>query len=95
MPLITYPDSCLYKKFDLSGHADREALVDYAVQAKPENIILTHGENEARNWFLQTLNKHMGDTQIIDPEPGQTYSLKIYSSNNLPLLKIHSFEHYE
>ena len=23
------------KKFDLSGHADREALVDYAVQAKP------------------------------------------------------------
>lgn len=63
------------KKFDLSGHADREALVDYAVQAKPKNIILTHGENDARNWFLETLNQHLGDTHIIDPEPGQTYPL--------------------
>ena len=63
------------KKFDLSGHADREALVDYAVQAKPKNIILTHGENEARNWFLDTLNQDLGDTHIIDPVPGQTYNL--------------------
>ena len=63
------------KKFDLSGHADREALVDYAVQAKPKNIILTHGENDARNWFLNTLNQHLGETHIIDPEPGQTYTL--------------------
>ena len=63
------------KKFDLSGHADREALVDYALQAKPKNIILTHGENDARNWFRNTLNQHLGYTHIIDPEPGQTYPL--------------------
>ncbi len=63
------------KKFDLSGHADRDSLVEYAVQARPDTIVLTHGENEARNWFQQSLNQHLPNTQIIDPIPGQTYPI--------------------
>ena len=63
------------KKFDLSGHADRDSLVEYAVQSLPDTIVLTHGENEARNWFQQSLNLHLPNTQIIDPIPGQTYPI--------------------
>ena len=63
------------KKFDLSGHADRDSLVEYALQARPDTIVLTHGENEARNWFQQSLNQHLPNTQIIDPIPGQTYPI--------------------
>ena len=35
---------CQIERFELSGHADREELVDFAVQCSPRSIVITHGD---------------------------------------------------
>lgn len=62
-------------QFDLSGHANREELVDYAIQSEARNVVLTHGEGEARKWFLDTLGRHMPEATLLDPEPCVAYVL--------------------
>lgn len=57
------------EKFDLTGHAEREELLDFAMKAKPRAIILTHGDLPARKWFLDTFAKMLPDTQVINPTP--------------------------
>lgn len=62
-------------RFDLSGHARREELIDYALQTDPRAIVLTHGDPPARAWFEQALTDLVPGKRIVDPEPGVTYSL--------------------
>jgi Cft2 family RNA processing exonuclease len=57
------------EQFDLSGHADREELAEYATQSKARSIVLTHGDSEARAWFERTLSERLPDCQVLDPEP--------------------------
>jgi len=54
-------------QFDLSGHADRDQLVAYAKKLSPKTIFLTHGDSDARKWFIDPL-KETG-AKIIDPSP--------------------------
>ncbi|MDX2186907.1 MAG: MBL fold metallo-hydrolase [Opitutaceae bacterium] len=61
------------EKFELSGHADREELLEFAVQASPRSIVLTHGENSARAWFKDQLHAKLPKTNIIDPKPLHSY----------------------
>ncbi|MDR2673321.1 MAG: MBL fold metallo-hydrolase [Opitutaceae bacterium] len=61
------------ERFDLSGHADRDDLLEFAVQASPRAIVLTHGENEARAWFAGQLAEKLPKTKLIDPVPLETY----------------------
>lgn len=56
-------------KFDLSSHADREELLDYAITANPSTVILSHGDPEARAWFEEELYASVLDSRIINPEP--------------------------
>ena len=63
------------ERFDLSGHADREKLLDYAQSTEASSVILTHGEQEARDWFHDQLAQSMPGTKVIDPEPMVTYSI--------------------
>lgn len=51
------PVSAKVHRFDLSGHADREELLDYAVQCKPKSVMLTHGGPEAKAWFEDQFNQ--------------------------------------
>lgn len=62
-------------KFELTGHAERSELTNYAVQAKAKNIVLTHGDPDARTWFIQQLAQQLPDSQIINPSPGVLYTL--------------------
>ncbi len=62
-------------KFDLSGHANREELADYAVQTEARSVILNHGDPEARSWFLDELEERMPKTRILDPVPGVQYDI--------------------
>jgi Cft2 family RNA processing exonuclease len=62
-------------QFDLSGHANREQLLNYAVNSKAKSIVLTHGEEDAREWFLQQLGRGFGAANIVNPEPLKTYVL--------------------
>jgi len=63
------------EKYDLSGHADRQELVDFALACNPRTIVLTHGDPPAREWFEDELQFQSPKTKIIDPLPGKTYSL--------------------
>ena len=62
-------------RFDLSGHADRDELVEYAVNSSARSIVLTHGDNEARKWFEKTLQKNFESVSILNPEPLVQYQI--------------------
>jgi Cft2 family RNA processing exonuclease len=63
------------ERFELSGHADREELLQFAVQTDARCIVLAHGEPEARKWFQENLAARMPNTKVIDPVPGQVYEV--------------------
>ncbi len=63
------------ERFELSGHADREDLLEFAVQASPRSIVLTHGDQPARDWFAAQLAERLPKTKIIDPVPGKEYQV--------------------
>jgi Cft2 family RNA processing exonuclease len=63
------------ERFHLSGHADREELIDFAKALSPKDIILTHGDPPARAWMKETLTKLLPGTRIHDPEPGVAIDL--------------------
>lgn len=63
------------ERFELSGHADREELLEFAVQANPRSLILTHGEPAARDWFARELAARLPQTKVLDPVPGTTYQV--------------------
>jgi hypothetical protein len=63
------------ERFELSGHADREELLQFAVQTQARSIVLAHGEPAARAWFMKELTARLPNTQVIDPVPGQTYQV--------------------
>lgn len=63
------------ERFELSGHAEREELLEFALQANPRAIVLTHGDPKARNWFEQEINARAEGTKVVDPVPGKTYQV--------------------
>ncbi len=63
------------ERFELSGHADREELLEFAVQTGARCVVLTHGDAPARAWFAQQLAKQMPKSQVLDPVPLQTYQV--------------------
>lgn len=57
------------ERFDLSSHAEREELVDFAVSLDPRAIVLTHGDADARLWFDNAFAEALPKTTVLDPEP--------------------------
>ena len=56
------------ERFDLSGHADREELLQHALNLDPRAIVLTHGNDESREWFFNEFIYNAPNIQITDPE---------------------------
>ncbi|MEN9634605.1 MAG: hypothetical protein RL077_3009 [Verrucomicrobiota bacterium] len=63
------------ERFEMSGHADREELAEFAAQTQARCIVLTHGDPPARAWFAQQLAAQMPKTRILDPVPLQMYQV--------------------
>ncbi|MEM7673254.1 MAG: MBL fold metallo-hydrolase [Verrucomicrobiota bacterium] len=63
------------RRYDLSGHAERNELVEFASAVTPKRIILTHGDPEAREWFRNTLKHTIPDTEVLDPQTLDTLEL--------------------
>lgn len=63
------------ERFELSGHADREELLEFAVQTGARSIVLTHGDPPARAWFAKSLADQLPSANVIDPIPLQTYQV--------------------
>ncbi|MBI4625307.1 MAG: MBL fold metallo-hydrolase, partial [Verrucomicrobia bacterium] len=61
------------ERFELSGHADREELVEFALQSGARSIVLTHGDPPARDWFAKQLAELAPKSKVLDPVPLQTY----------------------
>jgi predicted metal-dependent RNase len=66
---------CQVERFELSGHADREELLDFAVQSHPRAIVLTHGDPPARAWFSEQLAAKLPKAKVLDPVPLQAYTV--------------------
>jgi mRNA degradation ribonuclease J1/J2 len=58
--------------FDLSAHANREELVDFAVGMAPRTVILGHGEPDSRDWIEAELRERLPRLNILQPAPGET-----------------------
>lgn len=56
------------ERFDLSGHADREELLQHALNLDPRAIVLTHGNDESREWFFDEFTYNAPNITITDPE---------------------------
>jgi len=63
------------ERFELSGHADRDELLAFALQTKARSIVLTHGDAPARQWFKDQLKVQMPEAKVIDPIPLQPYQV--------------------
>lgn len=61
------------ERFELSGHADRDELLQFAQQTQARGIVLTHGDPQARQWMAQQIASTMAGTKVLDPVPLQQY----------------------
>lgn len=61
--------------FDLSAHADRDQLLQFAYSVNPRTVILVHGDLQAREWFEESLYGMSFKGKIVDPIPGEGISL--------------------
>ncbi|MCD8482676.1 MAG: MBL fold metallo-hydrolase [Verrucomicrobia bacterium] len=57
------------EKLDISSHADREELVELAMSKHPATVVLSHGDQDARDWFRDTLSARLPKARILDPQP--------------------------
>ncbi|MEM8867319.1 MAG: MBL fold metallo-hydrolase [Verrucomicrobiota bacterium] len=62
-------------QYDLSGHADREELLDYAARSDARSIILNHGDPEARAWFLEKIAEENICQKVLNPKAMELYSV--------------------
>jgi len=66
---------CDIGKFDFSGHATRESIMDYLKELRPRNIVLVHGDIEALEWFRAELGRELPESRVVIPAPGEEISL--------------------
>ena len=64
--------NCELQSFDLSAHAHREELVDFALRLNPRAVILGHGEPDARDWVEAELRARAPRMVLHQPAPGET-----------------------
>jgi Cft2 family RNA processing exonuclease len=75
-PFIFSPDAgeatrrCEMLEFDLTAHANRDALLDFAGKVSPRVILLGHGELSSRQWFEEQLRARHPEVRIVQPAPG-------------------------
>ncbi len=71
-----YTMNCRIESFDFSGHAPRTALLDYARELNPREIILVHGDEAAQRQMREELMRYMSPSvKITLPIPGKQHQL--------------------
>lgn len=63
---------CQIKDFDLTAHANREEMLEFIGQAEPRTVLLTHGDEDARNWFARQIRARYPRMKVLQPKPGET-----------------------
>lgn len=60
---------CDIQEFDLTAHANRDALLDFVGTVDPRTVLLGHGEEESRRWFEAQIRARHPKIKIIQPAP--------------------------
>ncbi|HQJ47108.1 MAG TPA: MBL fold metallo-hydrolase, partial [Ignavibacteriaceae bacterium] len=68
---------CEIKNFKFSAHARREDLLKIVDKLKPDNVILTHGDDEAIDWVGSSILKKHKKIRLLIAEIGK--ELKIFN----------------
>jgi Cft2 family RNA processing exonuclease len=61
---------CEVQEFDLTAHASREALLDFACALSPRAVLLGHGEADSRQWFEDQIRDRLPRIKVLQPAPG-------------------------
>lgn len=69
------PVAAHIEQFDLTGHAERDDLLTFALASEPRSVVLTHGDEDARNWFSDSFQEYDPKIKIINPKPLQLYEV--------------------
>jgi Cft2 family RNA processing exonuclease len=75
-PFLLGPDvgkvnrRCEVEDFDLTAHANREDLLDFVGQVEPRVVLLSHGEEDSRNWFAAQIHARHPKIKVVQPKPG-------------------------
>jgi Cft2 family RNA processing exonuclease len=62
---------CEIEDFDLTAHANRDEMLDFVGEVEPRTVLLSHGEEESRNWFEQQIRARYPKIKVIQPKPGE------------------------
>jgi len=62
---------CRVENFDLTAHANRNDILEFIGQVAPRAVLLTHGEEESRNWFEQQIQARYPKIKVLQPKPGE------------------------
>ncbi len=63
---------CEVQDFDLTAHANRDALLEFVGQVSPRAVLLGHGDEDSRAWFEDQIRSQHPKIKIIQPQPGKT-----------------------
>ena len=56
---------CHIENFDLTAHANRKDMLDFAFQAEPRAVLLVHGDADSRAWLRATTPRTPSQTQDL------------------------------
>jgi Cft2 family RNA processing exonuclease len=63
---------CRIEDFDLTAHANREELLEFVGRVEPRAVLLTHGEDDSRNWFEEQIQLRYPKIKVFQPKPGES-----------------------
>jgi Cft2 family RNA processing exonuclease len=63
--------NCDLQDFDLTAHANREALLEFVGRVSPRAVLLGHGDDASRNWFEEQIRERWPAIKIHQPQPGR------------------------
>jgi Cft2 family RNA processing exonuclease len=58
--------------FDLTAHANRDELLDFVGEVEPRTVLLSHGQDDSRQWFEEQIRLRYPKIKVIQPKPGET-----------------------
>ena len=62
---------CEVGDFDLTAHSNREDLLDFVGEVEPRVVLLSHGEEDSRQWFAEQIHARHPKIKIVQPQPGE------------------------
>jgi Cft2 family RNA processing exonuclease len=60
-------------RFSMSGHADRDEILERILRMSPRAVVLVHGEEASRSWFMDSLIEISSKTRVFDMNPGEEF----------------------